>query len=187
MVSSLLVQLQIFWQFYLIDLVGFLIGLELLWHLINWRLVTGFGWLASFLNKLSGYRVSCQGFGLFYSGNEWLRVVLDGISLQEYCVNAGVLQGFICLRLFLLNTNDILDNAICNIADGTNVMILCSTLSVIGLLICGNSVSWLLDLKPTDKTMWTGAESGLLISMLEKLYRFHLTIWITDATDVRMD
>ena len=103
-------------------------------------------------------------------------MVLDGISLQEYCVNAGVLQGFICLRLFLLNTNGILDNAICNIADGTNVMILHSTLSVIGLLICGNSVSWLLDLKPTDKTMWTGAESGLLISMLEKLYRFHLTI-----------
>ena len=45
-------QLQIFWHLYLIELLGLLTGLELseLWHLINPRLLTGFGMLVFFKN-----------------------------------------------------------------------------------------------------------------------------------------
>ena len=54
-------------------------------------------------------------------------------------------------------------------------MILLSTLNVIRHLICDNSLNWLLNLNLTYVTLWTGAGSGLLISMLEKLNQFHLT------------
>ena len=63
------------------------------------------------------------------------------------------------------------------------LMILLSTLNVIRHLICGNNQNWLLNLNLTYKTLWTGAGSGLLISMLEKLNLFRLIC----ATDVKMD
>ena len=47
-------------------------------------------------------------------------------------------------------------------------MILLYILSVIRHLICGNSLSWLLNLNLIYKTLWTGVRSGLLISMLGK-------------------
>ena len=52
------------------------------------------------------------------------------------------------------------------------VMILLSTLSVIGHLICDNNLNWLLNLNLMYKTLWTGVRSGLLISMLGKVNCF---------------
>ena len=46
---------------------------------------------------------------------------------------------------------------------------LLSVLSVIGHLICDNNHNWLLNLNLIYETLWTGAGSGFLILMLEKL------------------
>ena len=100
------VQLQIFLQLYLIELLEILTGLGLLWH-------------AGLLHKLKSYEISGQIFGLISSFfiNRWLQVVLDGMSLQEYPVNAGVPQGSIHgPTLFLLYINDLPDDVICDIA-----------------------------------------------------------------------
>ena len=61
-------------------------------------------WHAGLLHKLKSYGISGQIFGLISSflSNRQLQVVLDGKSLQEYLVNAGV-KGFILgPTLFLL-------------------------------------------------------------------------------------
>ena len=66
-------------------------------------------------------------FGLASSffGKRYLRVLLDGKSLQEYPVNAGVLQGSILgPTLMQLHINDLPDDVVCNIAiyaDNTTV------------------------------------------------------------------
>ena len=54
------------------------------------------------------------------------------------------------------------------------LMILLSILSVIRYLICGSKLNWLLNLNLIYETLWTGARSGLLISMLGKLNQFCL-------------
>ena len=59
------------------------------------------------------------------------------------------------------------------------LMVLLSTLNVIRHLICGNNQNWLLNLNLIYETLWTGARNGLLISMLEKLNQFRLTVLIT--------
>ena len=60
-------------------------------------------------------------------------MVLDGKSLQEYPVNAGVSQGFILgLTFFLLYINDLPDNVICDIviyADDTTLYSKCDQTS----------------------------------------------------------
>ena len=54
-------------------------------------------------------------------------MVLDGKSLQEYPVNAGIPQGLILSpTLFLLYINDLLDDVICDIAIYANDTTLCS-------------------------------------------------------------
>ena len=55
------------------------------------------------------------------------------------------------------------------------LMILLSILNVIIHLICGNNLNWLLYLNLIYETLWTGAGSGLLISMLGKINWFRLT------------
>ena len=47
--------------------------------------------------------------------------------------------------------------------------ILLSILKVIRHLICGSNQNWLLNLNLIYETLWTGAGSGWLISMLERL------------------
>ena len=61
------------------------------------------------------------------------------------------------------------------------LMVLFSILSVIRHLICGNNLNWLLNLNLIDETLWTGAGSGLLISMLGKQSN------TTGAIGVKMD
>ena len=51
----------------------------------------------------------------------------------------------------------------------STLMILVSTPNVIRHLISGNDQNWLLNLNLICETLSTGAESGLLISMHEKL------------------
>ena len=46
-------------------------------------------------------------------------------------------------------------------------------------LICGNHLNWLVNSNLIDETLWTGARSGLLISVLGSLNCFRLTGPIT--------
>ena len=52
---------------------------------------------------------------------------------------------------------------------------LLSVLSVISYLICASNYNWLLNLNLIYRTLWIGAGSGLLVSMLKKLNWFCLT------------
>ena len=61
----------------------------------------------------------------------------------------------------------------------STLMILLSIVSVIRCLICGNNLNQLLNLNLIYKILWTGVRSGLLNSMLGKLYWFCMTGLIT--------
>ena len=116
MVLGLLDQLQIFSQLYLIELLVLLTGLGLLelWHLIYPRL-----WHAGPFLRLKSYGILGQIFSLIPSflSIRWRQVVLDGMSSQEYPVNAGGPQGSILgPTLFLLYINNLPENVICDIA-----------------------------------------------------------------------
>ena len=68
------------------------------------------------LVQLKSYGISGQIFGVisFFLSNRLLRVALDGKPAQEYPINAGDPQE--SSLGFLLNINDLPDDAICNIA-----------------------------------------------------------------------
>ena len=63
------------------------------------------------------------------------------------------------------------------------LMILLSILSVIGHLICGNNLNWLLNLNLICESLWAGVRSGLLISMLVSFDQSNNN----SSTDVKMD
>ena len=93
-------------------------------------------WHAGLLYKRRSYGIPCQIFGLISSflSNRQLRVVLDGKSLQEYLVNAGVPQGSILGPTVLSFIYTFLSVILLSL-----LMILPSTLNMIWHLNCGNN------------------------------------------------
>ena len=130
-------------------------------------------WPAGLLHKHKSYGISGQIFALISSflSNRRLRVVLDRKSSQEYSVNAGVPQGSILgPTLFLLYINDLPDDVNCNIAiyaDDTTLYSKCDQASDLW-----QQRELASELESDRKTLWTGAGSGLLISMLENSTSF---------------
>ena len=127
-------------------------------------------WHAGLLHKLKSYGISGQIFGLISSflSNRRLRVVLDGKSSQEYPLNAGVPQGSILgPTLFLLYINELPDDVICNIAIDADDTTLYSKYNQVSDL--WQQLELTSELESDLRDLWTGAGSGLLISMLEKL------------------
>ena len=103
-------------------------------------------------------------------------MVLDGKSSQEYPGNAGVPQGSIIgSTLFLLYINDLPD-VICNnaiYADDNTFYSKCDQ-----VFDLWQKLKLASKLESDLQALWTGAGSGLLISMLEKLNWFRLTALI---------
>ena len=118
--------------------------------------------------------ISGQVFGLFSSflSKRQLWVVLDRKSLQEYQLMLDFLKApflvlhisYYTLMIFLMLSVILL-----------SMLILLSILCLIRHVICGNNLNWLLNLNLIYEILWTGAGSGMLISMLEKLDWFCLT------------
>ena len=140
MVLHLLNQLQIFWHWYLVELLGLLTGLGL--HKpVTLDISRAFNrvWDAGLHHKLKFYGISGQIFGLISSflSNRWLWVVLDGKSSQEYPVKAGVLQGSILDPVFFYYTL-MSFQMMSSVVLLFMLMLLLSTLNVIRHLICGN-------------------------------------------------
>ena len=179
MVLGVLDQLQIFW--YLIELVGLLPGAGLATRAVGLDISKAFDrvWHTGLIHTLKSFGISGQTCGLISSflTNRRLRVVLDGMSSQEYSANAGFPQGFILgLSLFLLYINVLPDDIICSIAiyaDDTTLYCKCDQASDLW-----QQQKWLLNLNLIYETL-NGAGSGLLISILEKLNLFRLNVLIT--------
>ena len=125
---------------------------------------------AGHLYRLKSYGISGQIFGIISSflSSRWLQVALDGKSSQEYPVNVGVFQGSnVVPTLFLLNINDLPDDAICDIA-------ICAEDTTLYSKCDQPSDRWQqlelasdLEFDLRDTVDW--CRSGLLISMLEKI------------------
>ena len=108
-------------------------------------------------------------------------MVLDGKSSQEYPVNAGVFSSFFLVLYFSCYTLMTFLMMLSVLWVSMLMMLLC-ILSVMRHLICGKNLNWLLNLNLIYETLWTGARSGLLISMLEKLDWFLLKVRLNYAT-----
>ena len=119
MVLGLTDQLQIFWQLYLIELLG-TFNRSKASQAVALDISKAFArfWHADLLHKLMSYGILGQTFCLISSflSNRCLWAVLNGKSSQEYFVNARVPQGStLDPALFLLYINDLSDDGIGNI------------------------------------------------------------------------
>ena len=177
MVLCLLDQLQIFFQFYLIELLGLFfrswatqaVSLDIS------SLLAGFGMLVFFKNvSLKEFQVRYLALFLLFSVIDgfkwfWMESPHNNIQLMLEFLKAPFLVlhfSYYTLMIFLMMLSVILLSML---------MILLSILIVIRYLICGNNLNWLLNLNLIYETLdW--ASSGLLISMLSW---FHLTGRIT--------
>ena len=137
-------------------------------------------WHAGLLHKFKSYGITGQIFGLisFFSvidSCEWflmesrhknIQLMLEFLKAPFFVLDFS----YYTLMTFLTMLYVILQSML---------MIVLSILSVIRHLINGNNLNWLLNLNLIYKTLWTGAGSDLLISMLGKLNWFRLTGLIT--------
>ena len=171
----------IFSQLHLIELLGLLTGPRLLelCHMIYPRLLTGFGMLVFFTNlSLMEFQVRYSALFLRFPVIDdfewfWMESLHNNIQLMLEFLKAPFLVlhfSYYTLMISLKMLPVILLSML---------MILLSILSVIGHLICGNNLKWLLNLNLIYETLWTGVRSGLLISVLGKLSWFRLTGLIT--------
>ena len=176
MVFGLLNQLQVFWQIYVIELLGLLTGLGLLdlWQLACSRFLTGFGMLVYFTNlSLLEFQVRYLALFLPFSvidGFEWFWIenLHKNIPLMlEFLKGPLLALHFSCsiIMTFLMMLSVL--------------MIQLFILTMIRHVICGNNLNWLLNLNLIYETLLTGVRSGLLISMLGKLRWFRLTGLVT--------
>ena len=106
-----------------------------------------------------------------------------GITLIFYLSNLYCYSNLILFsntfQLGKVNFSNLAAKMILSVILLSMTMILLSILSVTRHLICGNNLNWLLNLDLIYETLWTGARSDLLISMLGKLNWFHLSDLIT--------
>ena len=151
-----------------------------LWHLIYPRLLAKFGMLVFFANlNLMGFQVRYLSLFLLFSvidGFKWFLMgsLYKNIQLMQELLRAPSLVlnfSYYTLTTFLIMSSVIL----LSMTLLSMLLILLSILSAIRYLICSNNLNWLLNLNLIYKTLWTGARSSLLISMLGKLNWFCLT------------
>ena len=165
MILGLLDKLQIFWQLYLIELLGLLtsLGLLKLWHLIYPRLLTGFGKLVFFMNlSLMEFQVRYLVLFLLFSVVDgkwfWMESLHKNIQLMLELLKAPFLVlHFSCytlmtfptmLSVILLYMLMILMTflTMLSVILLYMLMILLFSLSVTRHLICSNNLNWLLNL-----------------------------------------
>lgn len=129
---------------------------------------------------------SVRFFTLFsFFKDKLLRAVHDGKSSKEFLVNPGVSEGSVpaptltpAILVFLVLLSVILVS---------DFVIIFFTLGVTALLIHGNSLGCLLHKNLTYMVLWTGLESGLLISILGKLNCLIYHSNNSDIIDVKLD
>ena len=166
MVSGLLDQLLMLLQLYLIEYLGLLIGLGVLkWqYFIYQRLLMGFGMLV-FLKNFNQFVffLVLEGFEWFWIGclHKNIQLLLEFLKTPFLVLHVFYYTLIFLMMLFVICLS--------------KLMILLSTLSMIRYLICCSNQSWLLNLNLIFETLWTGAGSDLLISVLEKLSFSHLS------------
>ena len=126
-------------------------------------------WHFVLLHKLGSYRILGQIFDLFLlfsviSGFRWfwmeslfknIRLMLEFLKVSFFVL---LHLSYYKLMTFLMMLSVLL-----------LLIILLSTLNLIRHLTCGNNHNWFLNLNLIYEMLWTGAGSGLLISMLEQL------------------